>query len=121
MIMHEPTSQIMEKYLESSICVVSSRYEGFSMAIVEAMACGLPVVSFDCPWGPRSIIKNGVDGILVENGNPSALAEGIVSFIRDDNRRKAMADAAHRNVKRFSIDQIALQWKRLFEETLETI
>ena len=115
------TNEVEKEYCHSSIFVLSSRFEGFGMAIVEAMACGLPVVSFDCPWGPRSIIKNGVDGILVENGNPSALAEGIVSFIRDDNRRKAMADAAHRNVKRFSIDQIALQWKRLFEETLETI
>ena len=91
------------------------------MVIVEAMACGLPVVAFDCPWGPRSIIKDGEDGLLAENGNPSDLAERIVTFIRDDNRRKTMADAAHRNVKRFSIGQIALQWKQLFEEIQKTI
>ena len=56
-IMHEPTSQIMDKYLDSSICIVSSRYEGFSMAIIEAMASGVPCVSFDCPFGPRGIIN----------------------------------------------------------------
>ena len=88
------------------------------MVIVEAMACGLPVVSFDCPWGPRSIIKDGEDGFIVENGNPSALAQGIFSLINDKDKRETMSEAARKNAQRFSIDQIAKQWKRLFEELM---
>ena len=62
------TSDIEQEYLKSSVAVCSSRFEGFGMIIIEAMVCGLPVVSFDCPWGPRSIIKDREDGLLVENG-----------------------------------------------------
>ena len=64
-IMNPPTDNIMEEYLKSSICVVSSVFEGFSMVLIEAMACGLPCVSFDCPYGPRTIIKDGEDGFLI--------------------------------------------------------
>ena len=79
------------------------------------MACGLPVVSFDCPWGPRAIISDGEDGMLVENGNVDKLAEALVLMIQNPKQRKAMADKAIENVQRFSIDQIAGQWKSLFE------
>ena len=85
------------------------------MVIVEAMACGLPVVAFDCPWGPQAIISDGEDGLLVENGNPSALAQGLIALIKDDGKRKAMSEAALRNVQRFQIEHIAQQWKFLFE------
>jgi glycosyltransferase involved in cell wall biosynthesis len=101
--------------LKSSILVQPSRTEGFGLVIVEAMACGLPVVAFDCPWGPRSIIRDGEDGLIVENGNPSALAKGLLRLMNDDIKRKEMAVAAHQNVQRFSIDKIAQQWKRLFD------
>ena len=115
MIMHEPTSQIMEKYLESSICVVSSRYEGFSMAIVEAMACGVPCVSFDCPFGPRNIIKNGEDGILVDYLNTKALANNICKLIENDHLRKQLGNKAKENIQRFSQDEIMEKWMALFD------
>lgn len=114
MIMHEPTSQIMEKYLESSICVVSSRYEGFSMAIVEAMACGVPCVSFDCPFGPRNIIINGEDGILVEYLNTQALADNICKLIDNEALRKQLGSKAKINIHRFSQDEIMGRWMALF-------
>ena len=86
------------------------------MVIVEAMACGLPVVAFDCPWGPQAIISDGEDGLLVENGNPSALAQNLIALIKDDGKRKVMSEAALRNVQRFQIEHIAQQWKKLFVE-----
>ena len=68
-VLNGRTSDIESEFVNSSFAVCSSRFEGFGLAIVEAMACGLPVVSFDCPWGPRSIITNGEDGLLVKNGD----------------------------------------------------
>ena len=112
--MHEPTNQIMDKYLESSICIVSSRYEGFSMAIVEAMASGVPCVSFDCPFGPRNIIKNEEDGILVEYLNSKALADNICRLIEDDNLRIKLGANARVNIQRFSEEKIMNQWINLF-------
>lgn len=114
MIMHEPTSQIMEKYLESSICIVSSRYEGFSMAILEAMACGVPCVSFDCPFGPRNIIKNGEDGILVDYLNSQALANNICKLIENEALRKQLGSKAKENIQRFSQDEIMGKWMDFF-------
>ena len=117
-IMHEPTSQIMEKYLESSICVVSSRYEGFSMAIVEAMASGVPCVSFDCPFGPRNIIKNEEDGILVEYLNSKALADSICRLIENDDLRIKLGSNARVNIQRFSQEKIMNQWTNLFNSLI---
>lgn len=119
MIMHEPTNQIMEKYLESSLCVVSSRYEGFSMAIVEAMACGVPCVSFDCPFGPRNIIKNGEDSILVEYLNSQALANNICKLIENEALRKQLGSKAKDNIQRFSQDAIMGKWIALFNSLTE--
>lgn len=114
MIMHEPTNEIMQKYIDSSICVISSRYEGFSMAIVEAMSCGVPCVSFDCPFGPRNIIKNGEDGILVEHLNIQALADNICQLIEEEDYRKRLGMQAKNNINRFSQDSIMEKWIKLF-------
>ena len=112
------TSEIEQEYLKSSMAVCSSRFEGFGMIIVEAMACGLPVVSFDCPWGPRSIIKDGEDGILVENGRVDKLADALVTLIHDNDKRNTIARNAIQNVKRFQIERIAEQWRQLFEDVV---
>lgn len=112
------TSEIEQEYLKSSMAVCSSRFEGFGMIIVEAMACGLPVVSFDCPWGPRSIIKDGEDGILVENGRVDKLADALVTLIHDNDKRNTIARNALQNVKRFQIERIAELWRQLFEDVV---
>lgn len=114
MLLHEPTDDIMGCYLDSSICIVSSRYEGFSMVILESMVCGVPVVSFDCPHGPRNIIKNGMDGILVEYLNTQALADNICQLIESPNLRKAMGEKARINIRRYSKDNVMKQWTELF-------
>lgn len=118
MIMHTPTNNITEKYLESSICIVSSRYEGFSMVIIEAMACGVPCISFDCPFGPRNIIKDKEDGILAEYLNINDLAEKICQLIEDDYKRKQLGAQARINVHRFSKEAIMKEWTKLFESLL---
>lgn len=115
-IMNEPTDDIMNRYLESSICVVSSRYEGFSMVILESMICGVPVVSFDCPHGPRNIIKNKEDGFLIEYLNSKAMADCICQLIEHPELRKSIGAKAKENVTRFSRENVMKQWTDLFKE-----
>ena len=109
---------IEEKYLESSIFVLSSRYEGFGMVIAEAMACGVPPVSFACPCGPKDIIRDGEDGLLVEPGNIRELAEKISYLIEHEAVRKEMGRQAKINAERFKTDKIMGQWKELFESLI---
>lgn len=113
-------TNIVDKYTESSIFALSSRYEGFGMVITEAMACGVPTVSFACPCGPRDIIKNDIDGLLVENGNVQELADKICYLIEHEDRRKEMGKQARINVERFKIENIAIQWKDLFDSLMES-
>lgn len=108
-------SDVQSEFARSSLAVCSSRFEGFGLAIVEAMACGLPVVSFDCPWGPHSIITDGDDGVLVENGNVKHFLETMVRLMNDAEVRKNMGKRAAVNVQRFSMETVARQWKNLFD------
>ena len=111
-----PTNSIQEEYMNSSIFVVSSRFEGLSMALLEAVSCGLPIVSFACPCGPRDVISDGVDGILVENGNVEALATSLIQLMQSPEKIKDMGNVIQQKAARFKIENLALQWKQLFEE-----
>ena len=114
-----PTSQIEEKYAESSIFVLSSRYEGFGLVLVEAMSCGLPVVSFDCPCGPKDIISDSEDGFLVKTGNTEELACRLSYLMQHEDRRIRMGKKASVNIQRYRIEHVALVWKDLFENLLK--
>lgn len=114
-IMNNPTDHIMEEYLKSSFYVMSSVFEGFAMVLLEAMACGLPCVSFDCPYGPRNVITDGKDGFLVEYLNSKALAEKISLMIEDAGLRKQMGKNGRKNVLRYARETIMPQWVSLFE------
>jgi glycosyltransferase involved in cell wall biosynthesis len=118
-ILEHSVENIVEKYSESSIFVLSSRYEGFGMVIIEAMACGVPPVSFTCPCGPRDIIVDGKDGLLVENGNIEGLAEKICYLIENEEVRRKMGQQARVDVERFKIEHIGQQWKNMFDSLLK--
>jgi glycosyltransferase involved in cell wall biosynthesis len=110
-----PTTDIETEYLRSSLFVFSSRFEGFGMVLIEAMACGLPVVSFACPCGPRDIISDGIDGLLVENGNVQALAEKLIYMIEHPEERQRMGKNAVKKAERYKMDYLAKDWHQLFE------
>ncbi len=117
--LHAASPRIQDCYVESSIFAFSSRYEGFGLVLVEAMSCGLPPVSFDCPCGPKDIILDGEVGYLVECGDVSSFAERIIYLIAHDELRREMGNKAQMHAKQFNMGIIAQQWKNLFENSLE--
>lgn len=103
--------------LELADCfVVSSRYEGFPNALLEAMAVGAPVVSFNCPSGPSDIIRDGVDGLLVPAEDVGALAAAILQVLQDKELARRLGEAAGESVKRFSIASVTNQWERVIRQ-----
>ena len=111
-----PTDNIEEEYLNSSIFVLCSSSEGLPMVLIEAKSCGLPVVSFDCPTGPADIVRNNIDGILVENGNIIALSKAVLKLIENPDLRKRFGQEAVKDIDRFSPARIFQMWESLFKE-----
>ena len=113
------TDNIYKEYQNSAFYVMSSRYEGWGLVLVEAMSCGLPCVSFDCPYGPSDIIRDGEDGFLVENGNIQQLAEKMELLINNKELRERLGVRARLNAARFTSDNIMPQWTKLFETIVQ--
>jgi glycosyltransferase involved in cell wall biosynthesis len=108
------TSALQEEMAKASLFVLSSRAEGYPRVILEAMACGLPVVSADCPSGPREMITSGVDGVLVPNEDPRALTVAISDMIRSGpEARRALGAAGLRRVEELDQREVARRWERL--------
>ncbi|PSK92339.1 glycosyltransferase involved in cell wall biosynthesis [Murinocardiopsis flavida] len=105
------TKDLVGQLAQASVLAVSSRAEGFGMTIIEAFSVGVPVVSFDCPHGPREIITDGRDGLLVPHQDVGALAASLRRLIRDRDERRAMGAAALHSAKRYCMAEITRQWE----------
>jgi glycosyltransferase involved in cell wall biosynthesis len=114
-VLHEPTSDIFDKYKENSMLLLTSRFEPFGLVLPEAMSCGLPVVSFDCPYGPAEIITDEEDGFLIKNRDVRAFADRVCQLIENPQLRKEMGQHAIASSQRYSANRIMPQWKQLFE------
>jgi glycosyltransferase involved in cell wall biosynthesis len=99
----------------ADVFVLSSRWEGFGNVIIEAMACGVPVISTDCPYGPNEIITHGVNGLLVPVGDVQAMAEAIVTLLRDRALRTSLAEAGRKRAQDFSVDKMVAEYEKVFE------
>lgn len=111
---HRPTKQIGEEYVKSSLLVMSSHYEGFPMVMIEAMACGLPVVSFDYKCGPKDIIQHGINGLLVPEGDIKALVNAMMEVMTDETYRRMLSRNARKVVDTYSEEAVMARWIRLF-------
>ena len=109
-----PTNAILNEYVHSSLLVMSSNYEGFGMVLVEAMSCGVPVISFDCKCGPKDIIQPGINGLLVPNGDIQALADAMMKVMEDEAYRKMLSLNARKVVDTYSEQAVMSQWILLF-------
>ncbi len=108
------TGNIRAEYQKASLYVCTSYFESFSMSICEAMACGTPAISFDCPFGPRDIITDGVDGFLVPSGDEELLIRKIRQYLSDPVMQRQFSIHALKNIQRFSPAEIHPLWHPVF-------
>ncbi len=110
------TDDLLTKMAEASAFVMSSRVEGFPMVLLEAMAVGLPVVSFDCRNGPADMIRHGRSGLLVPDRDVAALSRSLGDLVADATLRRRLGDAAREAATDFDLEAICARWEELFAE-----
>jgi len=115
LFVHTPTSNIMEEYINSSMLLMTSIFEPFGLVLPEAMSCGIPVVAFDCPYGPADIITDGKDGYVIRSRDVETYAHLVCRLIESRQLRLQMGSAAVQSVQRYSAERIMPLWKELFD------
>jgi glycosyltransferase involved in cell wall biosynthesis len=114
---HDPVKDIHSQFLEHSVMLFPSRcLEALPMVLIEAMSCGLPLVAFDAPCGPKDIITSGENGFLVPAGNIDQFAEKVCQLIESDELRQTMGNAARQMSFDYQVDKIMDQWIQLFDD-----
>jgi len=113
---HEPVKDIYNQYLQHSMMLFPSRYlDALPMVLIEAMSCGLPLVAFDAPCGPKDVIREGVNGFLVKTGDIETLSQRINELIESETMRKTMGKAAREMSFNYGEEKIMKRWMQLFE------
>ncbi|KAF2516905.1 glycosyltransferase family 4 protein [Flavobacterium salilacus subsp. salilacus] len=115
-----PQKDIETAYSEASINLLTSRYEGFGLVLIESAACGVPSVAFDCPVGPRGIINNGKDGFLIEDNDIKAFVMAVEKLIEDEELRVEMGKNAKLKAKTFALEPIMERWDELFKSLVNS-
>lgn len=115
-VFHEPVQNINDKYSEASFYLMTSRFEGFGMVLIEAMAAGLPCVAYDCPCGPRNIIDNEKNGFLIQNNNEKDYINAVKTLIEDKELRIRMGETAKSVISEYNLDEIMQSWNQFFRE-----
>lgn len=113
------TYNIEKAYLESSIYIMTSRYEGLPMVLLEASSYGLPLISFACPCGPKDIIKNGENGFLIEKNNIELISNKLKQLMRDFSLRKKMGIKGNKIIKKYDQKNVMQEWHNLFNNLKE--
>lgn len=111
-------SDVQKVYNNCSVFALTSRFEGFGLVLVEAMACGVPVISFACQSGPLELISDGQNGLLVPLGDVSAFAEKLICLIKDAKLRASLAEGGLKTAQSCSLEKVASQWKAMFDNLM---
>jgi len=115
---YPPQKAIATQYEKASLYVMSSRYEGFGMVLIEAMAHGLPCVTFDCPYGPGDLVQHETTGLVIPPGDVTALAQGMARLMGDVSLRETWGTNARTYVTKYAMDTVGQQWIALFESVV---
>ncbi len=116
---YPPTTEIAQAYASSAFLAMSSHYEGFPMVMIEAMSCGLPVVTFDYPCGPKDIIRDGENGFLVKEGDIEGLSQALGRMMTDEDLRICLGKTARLVLDTYRENTIMQQWTQCFQKLLQ--